>query len=129
MAARATGRRTRRRKHQKAYARGRRAEALSALLLRLKGYRIVARGFRLPVGEVDILARRGAVLAAVEVKARREARAALESIKPRQRRRIARAAEAYLAHHPEAGDLTVRFDVMVVLPWRLPKHIADAWRL
>ena len=115
-------------KRRKAYARGRRAEALCALLLRLKGYRILARGFRLPVGEIDLIARRGGVLAAVEVKARRQAVVAMEAVTPRQRRRIARAAEGFLSRRPDCDNLTVRFDIMVVLPWRLPRHRPDAWR-
>jgi putative endonuclease len=115
-------------KRRRAYTRGRRAEALCALLLRLKGYRIVARGFRLAVGEIDILARRGGVLAAVEVKARQQAAVAIEAVTPRQQRRIARAAEGFLSRHPECDNLTVRFDIMVVLPWRLPRHFPDAWR-
>ena len=115
-------------RRQRAYRRGRRAEALAALLLRLKGYRVLARGFRTPVGELDIVARRGRVLAVVEVKRRATVAGALEAITPRQRRRIARATEAFLARRRELGDLTVRFDVMLVLPWRPPRHIMDAWR-
>ncbi|MDP6565112.1 MAG: YraN family protein [Alphaproteobacteria bacterium] len=117
-----------REQRQRAYRAGRRAELLAAQILRLKGYRILARGFRAPVGELDIVARRGKVLAVVEVKRRRLVKAALEAISPRQQRRIARATEAFLARHPEMGCLNVRFDVMVVLPQRPPKHIMDAWR-
>ena len=105
---------------------GRAAETACAWLLRLKGYRVLARRYRSSVGELDIVARRGALLAMVEVKARR--RFASAAVDSRQRRRIARAAEMFLAENPALARLAVRFDVMVVLPWRPPVHMIDAWR-
>ncbi len=108
--------------------RGRLAEALCATWLRMKGYRIVARGVRTPVGELDIVARRGRVLAIVEVKARGTLAAAAESIGEHQRRRIARAALAFLQRHPRYGTLDLRFDAVLFAPWRPPHHIVDAWR-
>ena len=107
---------------------GRLAEGLCAWRLRLAGYRIVARGFRTAVGELDIVARRGGVLVFVEVKARGDLATAAEALGPRQRRRIARAAAAFLKARPGLAGLDVRFDVMLVRPWRLPAHLADAWR-
>ena len=107
---------------------GRWAERIAALLLSAKGYRILARGLRSPVGELDIVARRGGVLAVVEVKTRAEEADALLAVTPRQRRRIARAAEAFHARLAERARLTLRFDVVLVLPWRAPRHIMDAWR-
>jgi putative endonuclease len=115
-------------RRRRAYLRGRRAETLAAWLLRLKGYRILARDFRLPVGEIDLVARRGGVLAVVEVKRRSHLAAGLEAVTPRQRRRLARAAEAFQARHPRLRALRLRFDVVVVVPGALPRHIADAWR-
>jgi len=107
---------------------GKRAERIAALLLRLKGYRILARGLRSRVGELDIVARRGGVLAIVEVKTRADEAEALEAVTPRQRRRLARAAQAFHARLPDAAALTIRFDVALVVPRRLPRHIMDAWR-
>ncbi|MBV9551783.1 MAG: YraN family protein [Alphaproteobacteria bacterium] len=107
--------------------RGRAAETLCRWHLRLRGWRIVAAGWRSPVGEIDILARRRGVLAAIEVKSRANLAAASEAILPRQQRRIARAAEAFLMTHPELTALALRFDVMVVAPRRLPRHLAGAW--
>jgi len=107
---------------------GHMAERVAALLLRLKGYRLVGRRVRTPLGELDLLARRGGVLAVVEVKARSGHGAALEAISERQRRRIAKAAEAVLARDPRLAGLTLRFDVVAVGRWRLPLHIIDAWR-
>lgn len=71
---------------------------------------------------------RGEVVAFVEVKARDAEIDAMESVTPRQRQRIARAAEVFLAHHPDLADLECRFDVMLVTPGKPPRHIKDAWR-
>ncbi len=116
------------RARRRAYRTGRRAEALCVLALRIKGYRILARDIRTPVGEIDIVARRGRTLAVVEVKARADAAQAAEALTARQRARIARAAAAFVGHRPALAGLDLRFDVMLVLPWRAPHHIMDAWR-
>jgi len=108
---------------------GRWAESVAAWSLRLRGYRIVARRFRTPLGEIDLVARRGRLLAFVEVKARGELEQALLALSPRQRQRTARAAELFLLRHPDLSGLTLRFDLVTVRPWRLPRHLADAWRL
>ena len=108
---------------------GRWAETLAALALRLRGYHILARRFRTAGGEIDIVARRGSVLACIEVKARGDTAAALAAVGPRQRQRVERAAQAYMALCPERiGDSGIRFDVMIVRPWRWPTLIEDAWR-
>lgn len=107
---------------------GRRAEALCRLFLRLKGYRIVASRLRTPMGEIDIVARRGDTLAIIECKARSDWSRATESVTARQRGRLARAAHAFLAVHPQYAGLSLRFDVMLVTPWSWPRHLPDAWR-
>jgi putative endonuclease len=108
--------------------RGRLAELLCRWHLRLRGWRIVASHWRCPSGEIDILARRGRVLAIIEVKARRDFATAAESVLPRQRRRIARAASAFLLTRPDLALLTLRFDVMLVAPPRPLRHLPGAWR-
>jgi len=107
---------------------GRRAERIAAWLLRLKGYSVLAQGLRHPAGEIDILAKRGNVLAAIEVKQRGDLTAASEALRPRQQARIMRAAEAYLARRPDASRLSLRFDVVLIARGRFPRHIEDAWR-
>lgn len=113
---------------RRAFRRGHAAEFLCLWHLRLRGYRILARRFRVPSGEIDLIARRGGVVAAIEVKARASLGAAGEAISARQRRRIARALEHFLAQRPDLAGLVRRYDVMLVTPRRLPQHLADAWR-
>ncbi|WP_207436442.1 YraN family protein, partial [Sabulibacter ruber] len=84
---------------------GRYAEALCRLSLRLRGYRILAQRLRTPMGEIDIVARRGATLAIVEVKARADWDRANEAVGARQRGRLARAAHAWLAANPRHAGL------------------------
>ena len=105
---------------------GRMGEALCAWQLRLAGYRIIGRDVRTPVGEIDLIARRGGTLAFIEVKARRQT--SEEVLTLRQRRRIIRAAEMFLARRPELGTLAVRFDVMLIGRRRWPRHLAAAFR-
>jgi putative endonuclease len=107
--------------------RGHRAEMLCCHLLRLKGYRVLERRLRTPMGEIDILARRGQLLAIVEVKARSSHALAAESVSPRQRHRLGRAARWVLASRPGLSALSLRYDLMLVAPWRLPVHLPGAW--
>lgn len=111
-----------------AFRRGDRAELICLWQLRLKGYRILARRYRSPAGEVDLIARRGSVLAAIEVKARDDLAAASEAVSPRQRQRVTRALAHFLSFRPDLARLSPRFDVMLVAPRRLPQHLIDAWR-
>lgn len=117
---------------QAAHRRGRWAETLCTWHLRLRGWRILARGFTSGrgsgAGEVDIIARRGGVLAFVEVKARADRTSAAEAVNARQRTRIVRAAGSFLQRRPDLAGMDIRFDAMLVAPWRLPHHIVDAWR-
>lgn len=114
----------RRRSAEKA---GRRGEGLALWWLRLKGWRLVARDFRAPVGEIDLVVRRGTVLALVEVKRRATLAAAAEAIRRQQQLRIARAAEAFLKRRPDLARLTLRFDAVLLAPGRRPRHIMGAW--
>jgi putative endonuclease len=114
---------------RRALRRGRFGELLCRWHLRLRGWRIVARGWRCPSGEIDIIARRGRVLAVIEVKARGDLADAVAAVLPRQRKRIARATSAFLLARPDLAELSPRFDVMLVAPLRPPRHLADAWRV
>jgi putative endonuclease len=114
-------------KKRRAWRFGRNAETVCAWVLRLKGYQIVERDFRVPVGEIDIIARRGKVLAFIEVKARAD-ESTVEALTPRQRRRIVRAAEAFLRARRAFAAFDVRFDVMLLRRRGWPRHLANAWR-
>ena len=107
---------------------GRYAESLGACLLQMKGYRILARGYRVPVDEIDLIARRGGMLVFVEIKARADYADAAAAIGLRQRARIERAASLFLAQNPRLAGLTMRYDAILIAPWRLPRHLRDAWR-
>ena len=112
---------------QVAFAFGLSAESRAAAFLIAKGYRIVARRWRSPVGEIDIVARRRKTLVFVEVKARERLDDAAEAVIVRQQRRIIAAAEAWLAAHPEDANRDIRFDVVLVAPKSLPRHIMAAF--
>jgi putative endonuclease len=105
---------------------GRRAEAIAALWLRLKGWAILARRVRTPVGEVDLVARRGRVVAFVEVKARATSEQANFALDDYRLRRVAAAAEALCPRYARKGD-DIRIDAVVVLPRKLPKHLTNVW--
>ena len=93
-----------------------------------QGYRVLERRFRTPVGEIDIIARRGPVLALIEVKARASVADAMVSVSSRQRQRIARAGLVFQQKRPDMANKDLRFDVMLVTPGHRPHHLIDAWR-
>jgi putative endonuclease len=103
------------------------AESRAAALLIAKGYRILARRWKSPVGEIDIVARRRALLVFVEVKARDTLDDAAWAVSERQRRRIIAAAEAWLARNADDRIQDIRFDAMLVAPGRIPRHIPAAF--
>ena len=116
-----------RRERIAAFRRGLSAESRAAMLLIAKGYRIAARRWKTPLGEIDIVARRRRALIFVEVKARVRVDDAAQAVTERARRRIIAAAELWLAHHPDDAEREIRFDVILVAPGRMPQHIPDAF--
>jgi putative endonuclease len=103
------------------------AETQAAAVLIAKGYRILARRFRTPHGEIDIVARRRNLLAFVEVKARASLDDAAYAVTPRQQARIIAAAQVWLMAHPEHAGYDLRFDAMLIAPRRLPRHLMAAF--
>jgi putative endonuclease len=103
------------------------AENRAAALLLAKGFRIVARRWRCPAGEIDIVARRGKLLIFVEVKARARLDDAAWSVTERTQRRVAAAASAWLAANPDDAMSDMRFDAILVAPRSLPRHIQGAF--
>ena len=107
---------------------GRRSEAWAAAWLMAKGYRIL--GFRLktPQAEIDLVAKRGRVLAVVEVKSRATLEVALETVTWDQRERLRRAGAQLAAGRPALAACDIRLDLLALAPGRLPRHIPDAWK-
>ena len=116
-----------RQQRQKAQRRGHHGEWLAALSLRIKGYRIIDKGFKTKVGEIDIIARKGNLIAIVEVKARKDIRSAIDAVGHEAQRRIANAANYWLAGQKDYAKLSVRFDIVAVIPGKWPKHFPDAF--
>ena len=106
---------------------GRWSEYRAALALLLKGYRIVALRYKTKAGEVDIIARRGDLVAFVEVKARKDLRAGVDAVGTHAERRIENAADHWLRRQSDATRLSLRNDIIVVRPWRWPVHFEGAF--
>lgn len=108
--------------------RGRRGEWFASLALMAKGYRIVARRYRTKLGEIDLIARRGDLIAIVEVKVRPTLIEAMDAIGRVSERRIDAAADLWLARQPDHARLSVRFDMVAVLPRRWPVHVENIFQ-
>ncbi len=103
------------------------AESRAAALLMAKGYRVLAKRFRTPHGEIDLIAKRRNLVAFVEVKARATLDDAAFAVTPRQQTRIINAAQAWLMAHPEYAQFDLRFDAILIAPRRLPRHLLAAF--
>jgi putative endonuclease len=106
---------------------GRAAEVAALWFLRLKGWRLLAHRYKSPVGEVDLVMRKGEVTAFIEVKARASLEGAVASVSPRQARRIAAAARHFLMEDRRAALQSCRFDIVAVSPYHWPRHIENAF--
>lgn len=111
---------------QARYRRGHISEYLAAALLVAKGYRILARRFQSPAGEVDLVACRGKRLAFIEVKRRPTLEACATSIGNVQRQRIRRAAECWLARHSTHRQYDICFDAIFLAAGKWPRHLPDS---
>ena len=104
------------------------AESVAGWFLNAKGYRIIARRFKTPVGEIDLIARRGRTIAFIEVKRRLSTEDGLYAVHPGNAARVRRAAEWWLKTHPMYADnCDLRFDVVAVTPYRLIRHVSNAF--
>ena len=116
-----------RHKKRKAEKRGHAAEYWAALYLMLKGYRILALRYRTRLGEIDIMAKKRDVVAIVEVKARTSEAYAVDAVGYSSQQRIRAAADIWLSRREDAHNLSLRFDIIAVLPGRLPRHFTNAF--
>ncbi len=112
---------------KKAYRFGVFAETIIVIMLILQGYRIIARRYKTKVGEVDIIAKRSGLIAFIEVKARKNSDV-YEVLTSSQMNRIERASSLFIAKNAELANLSMRFDLVIVKPWKLPHYIKNAWQ-
>jgi putative endonuclease len=103
------------------------AESRAAAFLMAKGYRILAKRFRTPYGEIDLVAKKRNLVAFIEVKARATLDDAAYAVTPRQQARIIDAAQGWLMTHPEHAEFELRFDAILIAPRRLPRHLLAAF--
>lgn len=114
-------------RRKRAEAAGRRAELVAAWWLRCKGWRILAMRVRTPLGEVDLVARRGSMVAFVEVKHRATVQQLDHAIDHHRLRRVAAAAQALMPRYVRHGE-DARIDVILLAPRRLPRHLTHVWQ-
>ncbi|EPE99957.1 YraN family protein [Rhizobium grahamii] len=112
---------------RRALRRGHLSEYLAAVYLMLKGYRIVAMRYRTKLGEIDIIARKGNLAIFVEVKARREEMGAINAVSPTAQNRIRAASDLWLQRQRDYALLSQRYDIVAILPGRLPRHFPNAF--
>lgn len=115
------------RKRRKAERHGRLAEYAAVVFLRLKGYRILALRYRSPVGEIDVIVRRGDLVAFVEVKMRRNERDAVDAVGHASQHRIRSASNYWISRQSDAHMLVFRYDIVAMQQWKLPRHFVDAF--
>jgi len=113
-------------KRQLAEQRGRQGERRAALWLQMKGWTVLERRRKTPVGEIDLICRRGNLVAFIEVKWRNSAAELDFAIDEYRLRRVAAAAEA-VAHLYATNGEDVRVDVILLAPGSFPRHIENAW--
>ena len=114
-------------RRQQALRRGSLAEYRAALSLLLKGYRIVAFRYRTKLGEIDMIARKGNLIACVEVKARQSLDQSVFAVSDLAQRRIRAASDIWLSKQKDFNRLSIRYDIISVTPWRWPVHLRDAF--
>ncbi len=118
---------TQRQARQRNHRRGILAEYAAFALLLLKGYRLVAWRYKTPVGEIDLIVRRGAFLVFVEVKARAHTDAAAHAVHAQNQSRVVRAAQYFLVSHPAYASHQVRFDAVLIAWYSMPQHRVHAF--
>lgn len=106
---------------------GRRAEWVAAVAYLLSGYQILAMRFRAPGGEIDLIVRKGSLVAFVEVKLRDGPDEAIHAVTPRNRRRLEQAARSFLARRPHFNEFDVRYDIAALAGFSV-QILKDAWR-
>ncbi|MBB3388742.1 putative endonuclease [Rhizobium sp. BK275] len=114
-------------RRRKALRRGWAAEYIAAIFLMLKGYRILALRYKTKLGEIDIVARKGDLAIFVEVKARADEMGAVDAVSYASQKRIRAASDLWLARQQDYAQLSQRYDIVAILPGKLPRHFPDAF--
>jgi putative endonuclease len=114
-------------RRRKALRRGSAAEYIAAIFLMLKGYRILALRHRTKLGEIDIIARKGDLAVFVEVKARADEAGAVDAVSYASQKRIRAASDLWLARQRDYARLSQRYDIVAIVPGKLPRHFPDAF--
>jgi len=114
-------------RRRKALRRGSAAEYIAAIFLMLKGYRILAMRYKTKLGEIDIIARKGDLAVFVEVKARSDEMGAIDAVSYASQKRIRAASDLWLARQRDYARLSQRYDIVAILPGKLPRHFLDAF--
>jgi putative endonuclease len=114
-------------RRRKALRRGSAAEYIAAIFLMLKGYRILAMRYKTKLGEIDIIARKGDLAVFVEVKARADEMGAVDAVSYASQKRIRAASDLWLARQRDYSRLSQRYDIVAILPRKLPRHFPDAF--
>lgn len=115
-------------KKQQAFLRGLHAESMVGVYMMLRGCKILARRYKTPVGEIDLIARRGKTILFVEVKARANKAQALEAVHVQAQGRIIRAAQYFISQHPRYNSYAMRFDVAAFCPPFRVHYLDNAWQ-
>lgn len=116
-------------RRRKAQAFGLRAETWAGVYLRCKGWRVLTTRYKVPGGEIDIIARRGDLVIFVEVKGRPTLDLAADTITAQKQRRISQSVRLWLARNPWAMNKSLRGDALFIAPRAWPRHIPDAFPL
>lgn len=114
-------------RRQQAERSGREGETRAALWLQLRGWRVLARRRKTPLGEIDLVVRRGRTVAFIEVKWRQRAEELDFAIDEYRLSRVAAAVEAVAHEYAQEGE-DIRIDVILLAPGSLPRHIVNAWQ-
>jgi len=114
-------------RRRKALRRGSAAEYIAAIFLMLKGYRVLALRYRTKLGEIDIIARKGDLAVFVEVKARADETGAVDAVSYASQKRIRAASDLWLARQRDYARLSQRYDIVAIVPRKLPRHFPDAF--
>lgn len=104
-------------------------ELVASIYLTLKGFRIEARRFKTCCGEIDLIVSDDDFVVFVEVKSRKSLEKCFNAIHPKQLNRIFRSSQIFLRNHPKLAKLQIRYDVIFIHGWHLPKHLENVYSL